>query len=104
MSNYFVLVYRGPTTKQMSVNLIIAGFFCVVNLSIKCIAYVNTSVVYFNFSRIIGEISKLLNCCTSVTSSLIEFNINVTFKNDTISLLFLIKTQHWSKLWHRRLY
>ena len=51
MSNYFVLVWKGPTTKWVSVNLVITDFLCVINLSIKCIVYINDAVAYFYFSN-----------------------------------------------------
>ena len=37
MSIYLVLVYKGPTTKWVTVDLIITGIFCGIHLSIKCI-------------------------------------------------------------------
>ena len=37
MYNYFVLVYKGPTTKWVTVDLIITDSRCVINLFIKCI-------------------------------------------------------------------
>ena len=52
MSNYFVLVYKGSSIKCTSVNLIIIGFLCVINLTINCIVYINAAVVNFDLSSI----------------------------------------------------
>ena len=49
MSNYFVLVFQGPTTKRLSVDLSNTEFLCVINLSIKGIVFTNAAASYFYF-------------------------------------------------------
>ena len=54
--NYFVVVYKGSTAKWASVDLIIDGCLCEINLSSKFIDRIhNAATAYFNFSTILDK-------------------------------------------------
>ena len=68
MSNYFILVYKDPTTKWMSVDWIITVFLCVIIFFLKCIVYINVALV--NVISININNPTFLNSCANVTSKL----------------------------------
>ena len=74
MHKYFVIVYKGTTTKWVSVNLIITVFF-VINLSIKCIVNINAAVAHFYFSIIFDKWKKSLFKKIAVPALLIHYII-----------------------------
>ena len=69
MSNYFILIYKGPITKWASVNLIITDFWRDRFVHIIGIVYINAAAAYFYFSAVYDKkkISTFLNCYASIT-------------------------------------
>ena len=74
MSNYVVLVYKRPSPKWVSVDLITTDLLYVNNFSIKCIIRVNYILAYFYFFIIIRKI-KLRRKIYIIDDVTIYFNV-----------------------------